>query len=184
VELSFWDGQTHQEVAQLLGLPPGTVKSRLRLAQGKLAQWLAPIAVGTLRTPSKATIGDVLSGSPFVGFIPVRDPTVARAFYERTLGLTVVADTPFALVVDANGTEIRITPVPELVPQPFTIAGWAVADISSIVRALADLGVRFRRYDGLEQDGLGIWTSPSGDRVAWFSDPDENTLSVTEFVSQ
>jgi catechol 2,3-dioxygenase-like lactoylglutathione lyase family enzyme len=125
----------------------------------------------------------VLAGAPFVGFIPVRDAVVARAFYEGTLGLTVVEDTPFALVVDANGTQVRITPVPELVPQPFTIAGWAVADIFPTVRALAERGVQFRNYDGLDQDELGIWTSPSGARVAWFSDPDGNTLSITAFVT-
>ena len=65
----------------------------------------------------------MLASSSFVGFIPVRDAVVGRAFYEGTLGLTVVEDTPFALVVDANGTQVRITPVPDLAPQPFTIAG-------------------------------------------------------------
>jgi hypothetical protein len=33
----------------------------------------------------------------------------------------------------------------------------------------------------MEQDDLGIWTSPSGARVAWFKDPDGNVLSLTEF---
>lgn len=44
VELAFWHGRTHQEVASALGIPEGTAKSRLRLAQAKLAEWLAPIA--------------------------------------------------------------------------------------------------------------------------------------------
>jgi RNA polymerase sigma factor (sigma-70 family) len=48
IELAFWDGQTHKEVAQVLGLPEGTVKSRLRLAQAKLALWLAPIELEAL----------------------------------------------------------------------------------------------------------------------------------------
>jgi hypothetical protein len=26
----------------------------------------------------------------------------------------------------------------------------------------------------------GIWTAPSGDRVAWFADPDGNTLPLTQ----
>jgi predicted enzyme related to lactoylglutathione lyase len=34
----------------------------------------------------------------------------------------------------------------------------------------------------LEQDLLGVWTSPSGARVAWFKDPDGNTLSLTQFA--
>ncbi|PYQ93394.1 MAG: glyoxalase, partial [Acidobacteria bacterium] len=27
----------------------------------------------------------------------------------------------------------------------------------------------------------GIWKSPGGARIAWFKDPDGNTLSVTQF---
>jgi hypothetical protein len=38
----------------------------------------------------------------------------------------------------------------------------------------------FQRYGGMPQDDLGIWSSPSGARIAWFSDPDGNTLSLTE----
>jgi hypothetical protein len=33
---------------------------------------------------------------------------------------------------------------------------------------------------GVPQDDLGIWSSPSGARVAWFRDPDGNTLSLTQ----
>jgi catechol 2,3-dioxygenase-like lactoylglutathione lyase family enzyme len=131
-----------------------------------------------------STLVEMLSNSPFIGFIPVRDASVARAFYEGELGLTIVNDTPFALVVDANGTQLRLTPVTDLAPQSFTIAGWQVADISAMVRSLSDRGVRFLRFNALEQDELGIWTTPSGDRVAWFNDPDGNTLSLTTFISQ
>ena len=38
-------------------------------------------------------------------------------------------------------------------------------------------------YPGMDQDSLGIWTSPVGARVAWFKDPDGNTLSLAEFAS-
>lgn len=125
----------------------------------------------------------MLGGSAFVGFIPVRDLARARPFYERTLGLRVLDETPFALVLDANGTQLRITPVPDLTPQSFTVAGWDVADLTAAVRSLTDAGVTFRRYDGMSQDPLGIWTAPGGDRVAWFADPDGNTLSLTAFAA-
>jgi catechol 2,3-dioxygenase-like lactoylglutathione lyase family enzyme len=118
-----------------------------------------------------------------VAFIPVTDIAKARAFYESTLGLTVVDANPFALVVDANGTHVRITPVPNLVPQPFTICGWEVADIEATVAELVALGVRFTVYEGMKQRSNGIWASPSGDLVAWFVDPDGNTLSLTEFTN-
>jgi RNA polymerase sigma-70 factor (ECF subfamily) len=43
VELAFWEGHTHREVAIVLGIPEGTAKSRLRLAQAKLGILLAPL---------------------------------------------------------------------------------------------------------------------------------------------
>jgi catechol 2,3-dioxygenase-like lactoylglutathione lyase family enzyme len=117
------------------------------------------------------------------GFIPVRDLAAARAFYEGALGLRVTAGTPFALVLDAGGTMPRVTQVPELSARPFTVAGWSVPAIGAAARALAGRGVEFARYDGLAQDEPGIWATPGGDRVAWFGDPDGNTLSLTAFAA-
>lgn len=125
----------------------------------------------------------MLGGSAFVAFIPVRDLVTARPFYEQTLGLRVIDETPFALVLDADGTQVRLTPVPDFTPAGFTVAGWTVGDITATVRSLAEAGVTFRRYEGMDQDESGIWTSPSGDRVAWFADPEGNTLSVTAVAS-
>jgi RNA polymerase sigma-70 factor (ECF subfamily) len=45
IELAFWQGMTQHEVARALGIPEGTVKSRLRLAQAKLRDSLAPLAL-------------------------------------------------------------------------------------------------------------------------------------------
>lgn len=125
----------------------------------------------------------MLGAADFIGFVPVRDAVAARAFYGGVLGLTVLEDTPFALVLDAHGTMLRVTPVGELSVQPFTIAGWVVPDIETTVRELSDRGVEFSRFNGMDQDELGIWSSTSGDRVAWFTDPDGNTLSLTAFAS-
>ena len=126
----------------------------------------------------------MLADAPFIGFIPVRDLAAARAFYEGTLGLRVVDDTPFALVLDAGGTMLRVTLVPGLAARDFTVAGWNVPDIDGAVRDLGGRGVEFARYDGMAQDDLGIWTTPGGDRVAWFQDPDGNTLSLTAFAAR
>jgi len=41
IELSYYAGFTHQEIAQMLSLPPGTVKGRMRLGLGKLRISLA-----------------------------------------------------------------------------------------------------------------------------------------------
>jgi predicted enzyme related to lactoylglutathione lyase len=126
----------------------------------------------------------VLGDAALIGFIPVTDVDGARAFYESVLGLTVVDESRFALVLDAHGVMLRVTPVGEFRPQPFTIAGWAVADIDATVAELIARGVVFTHYDEMGQDERGIWTSPSGDRVAWFTDPDGNTLSLTGFLTR
>ena len=123
----------------------------------------------------------MLDGARFVGFVPITDVGRARSFYESTLGLRVVEETQFALVVDAGGTTLRLTLVDDHRPQPFTIAGWDVDDIASAVSRLAAAGIEFKRYDGMQQDESGVWHSPSGARVAWFLDPDGNTLSLSTF---
>jgi predicted enzyme related to lactoylglutathione lyase len=65
-------------------------------------------------------------------------------------------------------------------PAKYTIIGWEVPDIVVTVRELTDKGVSFSRYPHFQQDDLGIWTSPSGSKVAWFSDPDGNVLSLSQ----
>jgi catechol 2,3-dioxygenase-like lactoylglutathione lyase family enzyme len=121
----------------------------------------------------------MLAHSPLFAFVPTTDIERAAAFYGQTLGLEVLELTAYAAVLDADGTTVRLTLVQELTPQPFTALGWLVDDIHDTVARLAAAGVQPLRYDGLEQDGSGVWTAPGGARVAWFHDPDGNTLSLT-----
>jgi hypothetical protein len=77
---------------------------------------------------------------------------------------------------------LRITAVPEVAHAGYTVLGWRVADIELAVRTLADNGVQFTRYHGVDQDADGVWTTTGGDKVAWLADPDGNTLSLTQFA--
>jgi predicted enzyme related to lactoylglutathione lyase len=123
----------------------------------------------------------MLGSAPVVAFVPVTDLDRARAFYEGVLGLTVVSADSFACVFRTGaGTMLRATLVGELRPQPFTVLGWYVDDIEGAAKVLAAAGVVSKRFDGMEQDALGMWTSPSGARVLWFTDPDGNVLSLTQ----
>jgi catechol 2,3-dioxygenase-like lactoylglutathione lyase family enzyme len=116
-----------------------------------------------------------------IGFIPTRDAARARAFYESTLGLRFVEDDTFALVMDSNGTMIRIARVPDYTPFAFTLLGWEVSDIDDAVADLAAKGVQFNRYSFLEQSPNGVWTAPgNAAKVAWFPDPDGNILSISQ----
>lgn len=123
----------------------------------------------------------MLGSINIVAFVPTKDAEKAKAFYVGVLGLRFVKDDGFALVLDANGIMIRVAKA-EFTPAPFTILGWQVADIEKMVAGLQAKGVHFERFGFLEQDALGIWTAPSGDKVAWFKDPDGNVLSVSEHV--
>ncbi|HEY2126465.1 MAG TPA: VOC family protein [Streptosporangiaceae bacterium] len=123
----------------------------------------------------------MLESSDVIAFAAATDLDRARAFYQRTLGLTVTEQNDFACVLDAHGTMLRVTAVPKVSPAGYTVLGWRVTDITATVRDLAARGVEFRRYDGMDQDDDGIWTTPGGDQVAWFSDPAGNLLSLTQF---
>ena len=109
------------------------------------------------------------------------DLDASVAFYRDVLGLRLLADEEHALVFDTGGTTLRIQKVREAVPPSYTVLGWSVPDIRKAVRSLVAKGTRMQRYDFLPQDDDGIWTTPTGERVAWFRDPDGNTLSLTQF---
>ena len=113
-------------------------------------------------------------------FVCVTDRARAKAFYGEKLGLTLKYEDAFATVFDSNGTTLRVSPAKDFKPQPFTVLGWEVPDITVTVKALRAAGVEFLRVPGLPQDELGIWTPAPGIFVAWFKDPDGNVLSIAQ----
>lgn len=122
----------------------------------------------------------MLENRPFVGFMLITDAVRARAFYCDVLGLPLQQEDEFALIVDAGGTQLRLA-VAAQVPEPTgTNAGWLVPDVNATVRKLADAGVVFERFPGMEQDLDGVWRAPGGSAVAWFRDPDGNRLSLSQ----
>lgn len=115
-----------------------------------------------------------------VAFVAVTDLDRAEQFYGGMLELELRDERPFAIVATAGRADIRITRVDELRAAPYAVLGFTVTDIEAAVDALLARGVSFHRYDGMDQDVRGIWSSPSGARVAWFLDPDGNNLSLTQ----
>jgi catechol 2,3-dioxygenase-like lactoylglutathione lyase family enzyme len=124
----------------------------------------------------------MLGSTNIVAFVSITDGDKARAFYEGVLGLKFVKDDGFALVLDANGIMIRAAKMKEVKPAQSTVLGWQVTGIEDVVRGLQKKGVKFEVFGFFKQDELGIWTAPTGDKVAWFKDPDGNVLSVSEHV--
>lgn len=75
---------------------------------------------------------------------------------------------------------LRIQKVDQVNPHGYTALGWKVSNIQKEVSKLSKRGVKFVRYEGMHQDENGIWTAPSKAKIAWFTDPDGNILSLTE----
>jgi catechol 2,3-dioxygenase-like lactoylglutathione lyase family enzyme len=115
-----------------------------------------------------------------VAFVGTVDLDRARRFYSGLLGLELVEQTSFACVFAAGVATLWVIAVAEVVAAPYTVLGWNVPDIDRAVGELADRGIQPLRFDGFDQDELAIWSAPSGARVAWFADPDGNTLSVSQ----
>ncbi len=116
-----------------------------------------------------------------VMFLATANAERSRAFYEQVLGLAFVADEPAALVFRVGDGMLRIQKVDQVHAAPYTVLGWSVSDIRKTVRILRAAGVVFQRYEGMNQDGDGVWPAPSGALVAWFQDPDGHVLSLTQF---
>jgi catechol 2,3-dioxygenase-like lactoylglutathione lyase family enzyme len=122
----------------------------------------------------------MLASSKVIGFVPTKDSTKARSFYEDKLGFQFVSDDMFALVMRAGETMIRIAKAKDFTPAPFTVLGWEVFNIEEMAAWLQKRGVAFEKYPWVLDKELGIWAAPSGDKVAWFKDPDGNVLSISQ----
>ena len=125
----------------------------------------------------------MLASSPVIAFVPTINPARARAFYEDVLRLPFREDDGFALVFDLHGAMLRVVKLQELQPQQFTILGWTVDDIATEIENLRSHGVTFENFGLPDQNEHGVWTAPGGAKIAWFKDPDGNTLSVTQFAA-
>jgi hypothetical protein len=82
--------------------------------------------------------------------------------------------------MSVGGHKIRFTKIPNFAPLQGTILGWEVEDIERVARWLGDKGVLLENYPFVQDRQLAIWTAPTGDRVAWFKDPDGNILSISQ----
>jgi catechol 2,3-dioxygenase-like lactoylglutathione lyase family enzyme len=125
-------------------------------------------------------MSSLLSGGPIIAFVATTQPDKALAFYRDVLGLLLTSEDQFALAFDIGGTMLRVARVDQLQPAGYTVLGFVVSDIHAAIEELTRSGVEFERFSFMQQDEHGVWTAPGGARIAWFKDPDGNTLSVTQ----
>ena len=116
--------------------------------------------------------------------VAVSDMDRAREFYEGKLGLLVGIDSGDNLQYQCGeGTvfHVYLSPV-HAGKSTATLAGWGVDDVERVVDELTEKGITFERYDEgpIVTDEKGIAAFESGAKVAYFRDPDGNTLSIAQ----
>jgi catechol 2,3-dioxygenase-like lactoylglutathione lyase family enzyme len=117
-----------------------------------------------------------LAGATLVAFVATTDLERSHEFYGGVLGLERVEASGYANAYPG----LRVTLVRERAPAGHTVLGWSVPDLAAAMAELAARGVEFRRFAGMDQDDAGVWRAPSGSLIAWFEDPDANTLSLQQ----
>jgi catechol 2,3-dioxygenase-like lactoylglutathione lyase family enzyme len=122
----------------------------------------------------------MLAQETLVAFLATANSQAARAFYEGVLGLTFVLEHEHLIVFQSGAARLALQKGDAVTPRVGTSLGWNVSDLRGEMRALMARGVAFERFEGMEQDELGVW-SPGGPTtgVAWFKDPDGNLLSLS-----
>jgi catechol 2,3-dioxygenase-like lactoylglutathione lyase family enzyme len=118
-----------------------------------------------------------------VTFLLTQNPEAATAFYRDKLGLNFLRDDGFALVFETHGVMLRIGKVQSFTPAQNTVLGWEARDIAASLQKLVQKGVAFERYPNMGQNADGVCTVPTGDKGAWFKDPDGNVLSISQHAS-
>ena len=121
----------------------------------------------------------MLSQEKLVAFLGTSNPTAARAFYEGALGLRFVAEHEHLVIFDTGSARLMLQKLGSVTPPHGTALGWAVKDLRATMAALGARDVRFERFDGMEQDEMGVWSPAPGAGVCWFKDPDGNLLSLS-----
>ena len=122
----------------------------------------------------------MLAQEKLVAFLGTSNPQAARAFYEGVLGLAFVGEHEHLIIFDAGAARLMLQKLDTVAPPRGTALGWNVSDLPGVMTALIARGVAFERFEGMDQDDLGIWR-PAGPAtgVAWFKDPDGNLLSLS-----
>ena len=114
------------------------------------------------------------------GSFAVDDLAEARKFYGETLGVRVSEQHGLLTLHLAGGHTTRVYATPDYTPATYTVLMFQVDDIGAAVAQLTTLGVRFERYDGMDQDEHGITRGGGRIIAAWFKDPAGNILEVLQ----
>ena len=77
----------------------------------------------------------MLAAFDLVAHVGVADMDARPSFYGDVLGLPVVEESPFAVVVEVHGRMLRLTAVEQPVAAPYSVLAWNVDDIDTVSTA-------------------------------------------------
>jgi len=142
-----------------------TAGGKRRAAPTKTAASSPKHRTGPRYAARKRTRDASLNKSNIIAFLATADGARARTFYQTVVGLPLIADDPFALVLDANGVMVRIQKVDAVTPAAYTTLGWQVRDTAATVRHLGAKGVQFERMEPTRQRSRRIRPGRAPERV-------------------
>ncbi len=123
----------------------------------------------------------MLGGKDAAATLAVRDLEQARQFYEKTLGLTPIQESPGAVLYKSGNSVVLVYPSAFAGTNQATAASWAVGDdFDGIVEDLRSKGVTFEHYDLPDTTRDGDIHKLGDSRGVWFKDPDGNILSLID----
>jgi catechol 2,3-dioxygenase-like lactoylglutathione lyase family enzyme len=121
----------------------------------------------------------MLRDTDAIATLGVKDLGAAARFYEKTLGLSRAgAEGDEVVVLKSGNTTINVYRSSFAGTNKATAVTWAVDDVEDVVRTLRAKGVKFEHYDLPHTTREGDVHVSGHIKVAWFTDPDGNILSV------
>jgi predicted enzyme related to lactoylglutathione lyase len=123
----------------------------------------------------------MLQNSPMYAYIPARDVSRARKFYEEKLGFKAREEIAGGVVYEfGKGTAAFLYPTPNAGTSRASQAFWQVDDIEREVAELKRRGVKFEDYDMPDMKTKDCIFIGGGAKAAWFKDSEGNILAVIQ----
>jgi predicted enzyme related to lactoylglutathione lyase len=123
----------------------------------------------------------MLQSSPMYSYIPAKNVSRARSFYEQKIGLKPKQQVAGGVVYEfGKGTACFLYPTENAGTSRASQAFWQVDDIEREVAELKRRGVKFEEYDMPDMQVTNSIYSGGGAKAAWFKDSEGNILALIQ----
>jgi predicted enzyme related to lactoylglutathione lyase len=123
----------------------------------------------------------MLQSSPMYSYIPVKDVSRARKFYESKVGLKPTREESGGVVYQCSDhTACFLYPTPNAGTSKASQAYWQVADVEREVADLKGRGVVFEDYDVPGLKTVNGIANADGRKAAWFKDTEGNIMAIIQ----